>query len=146
MFLASHATPSPIFCRSPDLPRRRSTLYLWISRAFRWPSPHRWNSRAFLPTCVALQVFPRFLDFPRILSTYVVSLEFPRFRQSSGYLSSPRFSSICQITPRSPASSISRVSRWSYIIIEFFCVARLDGYIAFLDLSCIECLHESLWI
>src|SRR6218665_1589999 len=33
--------------RSLKLPRRRSTLYRWFSRAFRWPSPHRCNSPAF---------------------------------------------------------------------------------------------------
>src|SRR6218665_2432350 len=77
--------------RSLELPRRRSTSYRWIPRVFRWPSPHRWNTRAFwipalLSTCVSLQVLPR-------------------------------FSSICGIKPRSPASFTLELHYYS-----FFCV------------------------
>ena len=70
--------------------------------------------------------YPRFLDFWRFLSTCVVSLDFPRFRRSSGHLSARAF-----FDQRDQASipriyDLPRLSRWSYIIIEFFCVTRLN--------------------
>src|SRR6218665_3699797 len=64
------------------------------------------------------------LDFPRFLSIYVVSSDFPRFRRSSGYLSFPRFLRSAR-SSRSPASSISRVFH-AGAIIEFFYVTRLE--------------------
>src|SRR6218665_870793 len=59
-----------------ELPRRRSTSYRWISRAFWIP--------ALSSTFVSLQVFPRFrrsagssLDLPRILPRDLPRLRFP---------------------------------------------------------------------
>src|SRR6218665_663588 len=82
------------FVRSSSIPRSPAFSIYVVSLDF---------PRFSLAFATSLE-FPAFLDFPRFLSTYVVSLDFPRFRRSSGYLSFPRFSSICEITPRSPAS------------------------------------------
>jgi len=125
---------------------RSSSIYVisLIFRAFRWSSPHSWNSRAlwisrvfYRPTSYRW-FFLRFLDFSRFLPTYVVSLDFPRFRRSSGYLSFPRFRRSAR-SSRSPASSISRVSRWSYYRVL---LRQLIGAIAF----SIECLRKPFWI
>src|SRR6218665_2211583 len=120
------------FVRSSSIPRSPAFSIYVVSLDF---------PRFSLAFATSLE-FPAFLDFPRFLSTYVVSLDFPRFRRSSGYLSFPRFRRSAR-SNRSPASSISRVSRWSYCRVL---LRHSIGAIAFLDLSCIECLHESFWI
>ena len=64
--------------RSLELPRRRFTSDRWISCAFRCTSPNSWNTRSFW--------------IPALSSTCVSLQVFPRF------------SPICGIKPRYPAS------------------------------------------
>src|SRR6218665_2602350 len=66
-------------------------------------------------------------------------------RRVAGFpaISVPTLSSICEIKPRSPASSISFTVELHYYLV--FLRHSIES-IASLDLSCIECLHESNWI
>src|SRR6218665_2379258 len=74
-----------------------------------------------LPRSFSL-VFATPLEYPSFLSTYVVSLEFPRLRRSAGSsLDLPRV-----LPGISRVYDLPRLSRWSYIIIELFCVTRLN--------------------
>src|SRR6218665_2641026 len=81
--------------RSLGLPRRRSTSYRWISRAFPW-SRHVAGFPALSDDYVVSLGFPRFSlafatsleipalsGFPALSVDYVASLEFPRFRRSA---------------------------------------------------------------
>ena len=115
----------------------------------------------FQSTYVASLEYPRFLDFPRFLSTYVASLEFPALseipaisvdhRRLAGIsrsfwisrafcrltsrrwisrafvdcraISVPALSSISEIKPRSPASSISRAFT---LELHYYRVIRLE--------------------
>ena len=65
--------------------------------------------------------------FPALSADYVASLEFPRCRRSSGLPQDSRaFVDLRDQASISRVYDLPRLSRWSYIIIEFFCVTRLN--------------------
>src|SRR6218665_1686771 len=88
--------------------------------------------------------FPRFLDFLRFSLAFATSLDSPRFLSTtSGYLSSHAFVDLRDQASISRVFDLPRLSRWSYYRVL---PRHSIESIASLDLSCIACLHESIWI
>jgi len=119
-FWISRTNSRPTSCRwnSCAFVVRRATS---VTRASCWPSSRRWNIPAFSGFSALSVDLRRVAGIPA-LSSIVGPSEFPRLRRSAGSsLDLPRL-----LPGISRVYDLPRLSRWSYIIIELFCVTRLN--------------------